>query len=437
MRSNSRGIVVSHIPIGQAIEDLKMYVWENWNGFVRDRSDRVYIIYEIPYRELSGADAAIPLQVSLIEKSWHSADYDPDAHAINIELGVEDLAKFAQYFNPNREHPRWADLKDHLTQILVHEITHAMEFRAEISKQTNRYDARMLDLCGDDDGPECEGIRTQYFNTPVEVSAMTNEIVYQIIVSSGDALPSRVEDALDLSIRWQEIEPYLTKKNKNLIRKRVYTRLYTGDLQMRKNPMTTVADLRHLIESSPLSDDEAFETAQSNYAESFSDPDGYLEDRPVSADYRHMHGRNYIFVGPKGRLLKVYAEDLQPVQGNVFYADKLKGLAVAPKFVDFKIPLHVGFVDPWEMDDQMYQEAVDYEDDFYEPDEDDIGEVFFKLRDGNHRTLGALLSGEPYAYVQISNSMNQDYKEWVAAGRPDNWPWTSLTVLTYLDENLE
>ena len=43
---------------------------------------------------ISGAqrrNAAIPLQVSLIEKSWHSADYDPDAHAINIELGVEDL----------------------------------------------------------------------------------------------------------------------------------------------------------------------------------------------------------------------------------------------------------------------------------------------------------------------------------------------------------
>lgn len=231
MRPNSRGIVVSHVPIGHAIEDLKAYVWDNWNNFVI-RGDRMYITYEIPYRELSGADAVIPLQISLVEQSWHSADYDPDEHAINIGLGVKDLAAFAQYFNPNKEHPRWADLKDHLTEILVHEITHAMEFRAETSKRVNRYDARMIDRCRDDYGPECEEIYTHYYNTPVEVSAMTNEIVYQIIYNSEGALPSRVEDALDLSIKWEEIEPYLTKKNKDLIRKRVYTRLYTGEVTL-------------------------------------------------------------------------------------------------------------------------------------------------------------------------------------------------------------
>lgn len=210
------------------------------------------------------------------------------------------------------------------------------------------------------------------------------------------------------------------------------------DLQMRQNPMTTVADLKGRIRDSSLSDYKTFESAQSHYAKSFRDPDGYLEDHPVDAGYRYMHGRNYIFVGPKGRMLKVYAEDLQPAEGNIFYADKLKGLAVAPKFVDFKIPLYVGYVDPWEMDEQMYQEAIDYADEFYEPDEDDIGEVYLKLQDGNHRTLGALLSGEPYAYVQISNSAYQDYENWIAAGRPDEdeWPWTSPAVLAYLDRNL-
>ena len=213
------------------------------------------------------------------------------------------------------------------------------------------------------------------------------------------------------------------------------------DLQMRKNPMTTVDDLRELIDDSPfhsqyeISDAAAFESAQSNYAKSFSDPDGYLEDHPVSVGYRHMHGRNYIFVGPKGRMLKVYAEDLQPIQGNIFYADKLKGLAVAPKFVDFKIPLFVGYVDPWLMSQGIYEEAVEYEDDFYEPDEDDIGEIFFQLRDGNHRTIATLLSGEPYAYVQVSANTYQDYSKWVEAGRPDKWPG-GTTVLKYLDENL-
>ena len=133
-------------------------------------------------------------------------------------------------------------MKDHLTEILVHEITHAMEFRAETSKRANRYDERMIDRCRDDYGPECEEIYTHYYNTPVEVSAMTNEIVYQIIYNSEGALPSRVEDALDLSIKWEEIEPYLTKKNKDLIRKRVYTRLYTGEVTLRASRHGT--DLR-------------------------------------------------------------------------------------------------------------------------------------------------------------------------------------------------
>lgn len=211
------------------------------------------------------------------------------------------------------------------------------------------------------------------------------------------------------------------------------------DMGMRKNPMTTVEDLEMFIDNSPsLPDDwEAFKiAAEEYYPASLKDPEKFLEERPERAGYRIMHGRNFSYVGPKGRLLKVYAEQIQPVEGNIFYFDKLKGLAVAPKYTDFKIPIFVGYVEPWIMDQGLYDEAIDYEDEFYEPDEDDIGEMFFQLRDGNHRTIATLISGEPYAWVQISANTYEDYRKWVDAGRPETWPSANVEILEYLDDNL-
>ena len=203
----------------------------------------------------------------------------------------------------------------------------------------------------------------------------------------------------------------------------------------RRNPMKTVQMLETYIGMSDIPDLEAYEYAKEFYPESLTEPDTFLKNRPERAGYLHVHGRNFIFVGPRGRLLKVYAEDIEPVQGNAFYHQKIQGLAVAPKFSDFKIPLFVGYVDPWVMYPSTYEEKIEYKDEYYEPDEDDIGEIFFQLRDGNHRTIAALMSGEPYAYVQISENAHQDYREWIEAGRPDKWPG-GTAVLKYLDENL-
>jgi len=221
-------VAVSHV-----IEDLRNYVWDNWNEFTRS-PDSLCVIYEFPYQEINGAEALIPLQISFSESSEDSAaEYNPDVHEIHLELGVEDLAKFAQYFNPYKEHPRWRDLKGYLTENVVHEITHAMEFREELVKQANRYDPRKVTGCWQEsDSPECREALTRYFNAPIEVSAMTNEIVYQIVQNSEGTLPSRIETALDLSPKWGDIKSYLTEKNKKLIFKRVYTRLYTGDVTL-------------------------------------------------------------------------------------------------------------------------------------------------------------------------------------------------------------
>ena len=46
----------------------------------------------------------------------------------------------------------------------------------------------------------------------------------------------------------------------------------------------------------------------------------------------------------------------------------------------------------------------------------DLGERRFTVLDGNHRTFGALLAGEPYAWIRL---LENDYQDWKRGGRPD------------------
>ena len=140
-----------------------------------------------------------------------------------------------KWYNPNVEDPRWLDFRSYLTQTLVHELTHAVETEFEFLRSRNQYDAGEVLKCADDlDNltPECKVVLTRYFNTPIEVSAMTNEIVFEIVTKAEGRLPESLEDALRLSEKWLEIAPFLSRKNKNIIYKRIYTRLYTGEVTL-------------------------------------------------------------------------------------------------------------------------------------------------------------------------------------------------------------
>lgn len=207
--------------------------------------------------------------------------------------------------------------------------------------------------------------------------------------------------------------------------------------QTRQNPMTTIRDLgefMNLYTSDGRTDEEFFEIAALNYRASLLTPKKFLERYPKKAGYQYLKAGDFLWIGPKGRMLRVYAKDIIPVEGNIFDFEKLKGLAVAPKFVNEEIPLFVGYADPWVMCENMLKEHIDYEVDFYTPSEEDLNEIFFQIRDGNHRTIGALLSGAPYAYVQIYDTTFLEYKEWIEKGRPkDDY---SSVLFQYLDDNL-
>lgn len=235
-RRNSKGLVVSHAPIEDALEDLRRYVWDHWND-LQHSQDEVVITYEIPYTELDGSPALMPVDFRLTEKDedFPAGSYFSNTHSVTLWVPISGKSRHAQVYNPNKEHPRWVEFRTYLTSTLVHELTHALDPNEELRRKRNRYDSREAIRCFQDlDNltPECRGIVERYLNIPIELSAFINEIVYEIVTASGERLPSRLEDALNLSEKWAEIEPFLSEKSKQTAYKRIYTRLYSGDVTL-------------------------------------------------------------------------------------------------------------------------------------------------------------------------------------------------------------
>jgi hypothetical protein len=170
------------------------------------------------------------------------------------------------------------------------------------------------------------------------------------------------------------------------------------------------------------------------------------------------YGRNVIWAGDQGRMVRADPDYLQHVWGNIFDPDKLAAIVsgieeaderlvfVAPYGTASKIDLQSvkesheyaedeGLDRPYttgdeELDrylvepeqvlyeyadepgDEAWEEArADIEDRLQEAlanDEGDLGQWVVTIRDGNHRAFGALMAGEPYVYVMLSDNQMQD-----------------------------
>jgi len=167
--------------------------------------------------------------------------------------------------------------------------------------------------------------------------------------------------------------------------------------------------------------------------------------------------RNVIWDGQEGRMVRVDREYVQHISGNIFDPGKLA--AVVAGVVEH--PDKVCFTAPYgtmsKIDLQTVKESLQYEDDevtFTTGDEDldaylkdsdeyledyglpedeeyqerkqemdealaqavadddgDLGAWVFTVRDGNHRTFGALLADEPYIWAMLSDNEVQDLRE--------------------------
>lgn len=169
------------------------------------------------------------------------------------------------------------------------------------------------------------------------------------------------------------------------------------------------------------------------------------------------YGRNVAWVGTEGKMLKVTKEYAYPIEGNIFYSDKLakvrNGILESPDRVYFYAPYGMAT----KIDLQAVKESIEHQDDInhrpwttgddeldeylvdpesalsiYDPEENpeeyeeakrdfekrlkdavnnnegDLGEWAVQIRDGNHRAFGAFLAGEPYIWVAIADNQLQE-----------------------------
>jgi hypothetical protein len=204
---------------------------------------------------------------------------------------------------------------------------------------------------------------------------------------------------------------------------------------------------------------------------------GELEDYyPATAagemevfDQNLYRGRNVIWDGIDGRMVRVDPDYITHIWGNIFDADKLAAVANGIRLADDRLvftapygtvsvvtpgsiresieyaddegldrPLSTGDgdLDAWIVSPEAYLEAYigraedyDTEAEFVaermdrerimnellaEAVEDawgDLGELTFTVRDGNHRAFGALVAGEPYIWMILEENEYQDVME--------------------------
>jgi len=171
-------------------------------------------------------------------------------------------------------------------------------------------------------------------------------------------------------------------------------------------------------------------------------------------------GRNVDWLGYKGRMFRATPYNCYPIEGNIFYEEKLERVAdliihgeerftfYAPygmlskvDYIDVKESLyndedvlttgdeevdeylkldweeyvdeHLYYLDPLDDEEEIENIQEDLQnrlENAVENNEGDLGSWRCQVRDGNHRTFGAFKAGEPYVWIIISEDQIEDNK---------------------------
>ena len=211
----------------------------------------------------------------------------------------------------------------------------------------------------------------------------------------------------------------------------------------------------------------------SEYEEDFY-PDLDQDTIKQEEKYNNLyHGRNVIWIGSSGKMVRADAHYVYPIQGNVFYDEKISQLTDKINNSPEKIILYAPYGEMSKVDVQSIKESIEYQEDYghaalttgdeeldkylankeeYIDDnvdynwgaddseieaakiplreemegqlkeaessgDGDFGEFIFQIRDGNHRAFAAINAGERYIWLMISNNQVESIKEnapWVA-----------------------
>lgn len=175
----------------------------------------------------------------------------------------------------------------------------------------------------------------------------------------------------------------------------------------KENPSATEA----LASFADLTEPEALED--------FYDGDGEEMLAGASED-AIRYGRRVTWIGIPGQMIEIDPNYVVPMWGNVFDAGKLAAVANAVRNGE-KPVLGVGFGTVQIIDASTIEEANasmesgDTEWPTDRPfDERDIGKLLYTIRDGNHRTFGALIGGERKVWINLYDNTFQLVKQWRA-----------------------
>tara|TARA_B100001094_G_C18196186_1_gene811194 strand:- start:2074 stop:3135 length:1062 start_codon:yes stop_codon:yes gene_type:complete len=193
------------------------------------------------------------------------------------------------------------------------------------------------------------------------------------------------------------------------------------------------------------------------YEDSGHYPD--IEDEIRKEDI--FYGKNVLWIGTPGKMLRVDADYIYPIQGNIFYPEKINDVMNKIVNAEERVTLYAPYGNVTKIEINDIRESLDYEDDYgmrtlttgdeeldeylKDPDEffshldleeegdraeyekekarldeelseatasgdGDLGEYMVQIRDGNHRAFGAVAAGETYIWVAISENQLQDIR---------------------------
>ena len=224
----------------------------------------------------------------------------------------------------------------------------------------------------------------------------------------------------------------------------------------------------HQFEDWEALEDSTFEDFEDHYPMSAS---GEIFEEYPTPPYTKYYGRNVIWLGSEGHMFRADPEYITHIDGNIFYPEKLGAVVAGIRDGEERIGFVPGYaqiskvepinvkesieyaedegldrpyttgsevLDQWlvEPDNAFEDHAWDYEEldsdeelmqeefdvimeaklaEAVENEDGDLGAWAVDIRDGNHRSFGALLAGEPYVYVFIYDNdyqrIVQDAKE--------------------------
>lgn len=176
--------------------------------------------------------------------------------------------------------------------------------------------------------------------------------------------------------------------------------------ERRSNPLSSgpYSDTENLADLAEAASGEDFETFYEWWDESDFDRD------------QIRHGRKVVWIVSPGRSIQIDPDYVVAIEGNQFDPEKLAAVAEAVRSGQ-KPVLEVGYVQVTVIDETDVAENQDAFERGEAPasrplDEGDLGKLLFHVRDGNHRTFGALIGGERRVWANLDSNQLEDVRAW-------------------------